>query len=664
MKSLQTISLFVASLILSLLAAGCSDDDENANEPIVIERPETPTQDEMKVTSSLKTYIFPSNYTEAVLAVVNRMTNQATTLDATVKAVILPGNITGTLNEAQYEMLFTIFAGGGALMVSTPTVSEWNTFANGLVSAYDRMIESMLDEDEENDRFPDTVSGTVQSVISTIRAGLSGDSKTLYIYDGDEDHPAEHFCDLVGIREHSTYWLDDLNDVDDIPPAGLDAINGGWLLTPYEYGQYADRLVARLNAQPEQPVAMTRGTTEDDALQSLMTAQTKVFDFAVQTDEIFSSVASGTATYDVWTAYSFDNQTEYYMVHQVITSRNSALNCGPTDEDNWFVEERGWNTREKDGIEKDIVKWSAYGGYMKEIETTNKLDGANLDVNTLQLVDAKPQTTIGESEVTTGMDINIDGDVGGSKEGLDAGLSGGVSFRKDYSTTTEDLEVTQNTVGGSGAESRFPVWSYEGQSPRKTIQKLIHEFHTAVANIQRNDCTVNNSWTWTIKNPSGTYTLNSDVNVITEVMACRNRNKILGLSDPVFFSSQYSGDSSLGLDAYDYNAQSYSIAFVAPCRYIHKYEMDYSSSDGLDVDTYLKDRYPEYWKVPISIYSHTDNGASGCKAFFAAFKKKLKSDLEFWQDKGYADTYIFKIKEIGTSKVIASFAFHVPTDEE
>jgi hypothetical protein len=660
MKSLQTISLFAVSLTLSLLTAGCSDNDENTSDVVEVERPEHPTQDEMKVTSSLKTYIFPSNYTEAVLAVVNRMTNQATTLDATVKAVILPGNITGTLNEAQYETLFTIFAGGGALMVSTPTVSEWNTFANGLVSAYDRMIDSMLDEDEENDRFPDTVSGIVKSVIATIRAGLTGDSKTLYIYDGDEEHPAEHFCDLVGIREHNTYWLDDLNDVDDASPSGLDAVNGAWLLTPYEYGQHADCLVARLNAQPEQPVAMTRGTTEDDALQSLMTAQTKVFDFAVKTDPIFSSVASATVTYDVWTAYSFTNQTEYYMVHQVITSRNTALNCGPTDEDKWFIEERGWNTQTNDGIEHDIVEWDAYGGYMKDIETTNKLSGANLNASTLQLVDAKPQTTIGESEVTTGMDINIDGDVSGSKEGPDVGLSGGVSFRKDYSTTTEDLEVSQNTVGGSGAESRFPVWSYEGQSPRKTTQKVIHECHTTVANIQRNDCTVNNSWIWTIKNPSGTYTLDSDVNVITEVMACRNRNNFIGLGDPVFFSSQYSGDSSLGLDAYDYNAQSYSIAFVSPCRYLHKYQMNCVSSEGLNVDAYLKEKYPDVWKAYTSIYSHTDDGLTAMKSILAEFKKILKSDTSFWRDAGYTGTFTIKVKEVGQSKILSEFSFHVP----
>ncbi|MDR0891723.1 MAG: hypothetical protein LBN24_03830 [Mediterranea sp.] len=627
---------------IALLSLTCCKDDDGPAIPesSTVETPERPTTDALTVTSPLATYVFGEGYTEVPQAIINRLTNRVQSLDGTVSTVILQGAQVGSLSDQQYETLLTIFAKDGNLVVTTPTVSQWNAFAKGLLDAYLRMT--------SNGTLPPALSDQVEGVLNGIQKGLVGDSKTLYVFDGDEEHDTEHFCDLLALRGNDTYYLDDLNDADDTKQTtyfSFDKDNEGnsdlnseetepWKadLNAYDYGVSADKVVEWLNQQPNQgqkdAAMMTRGyallksqTRASADLTELMSAQTKYYQFNVYTNDIFSSVASAVVTYDIWAVNDMTNHVDYYLIHQGIDAKNAGLNCGPEGAKYWYERNSGGH------------KWEAYGGYMTKIESRNSLSGAN--TGSLELRDHKPGTTVGATQVSTDLSYNIGGEVGLSAEGVSGGVSGGVHFGQSWTTNIPDLSISANSDGSS------PYWVYSGPSP-KAHGKLYYE-HDDAANILQNDCQVHNSWIWRQPDASGTYTLSSDVNVHTEILAYRTK----GL--------WWSGSVYMGLD----NKQHFEFVLTPPARVTQRWQMSYSSSMDDNVDQYLESRYADYWKPTLTIYANSNDDTNALEAFFAKFASVLRNDVDIWRKNGHTGDFTFSVKREDNPSIYRTFTLSV-----
>lgn len=639
MKKYQVITFFTAVLGIATFFMGCSDDKGETGPKTESVIPETrPTEDAMTVTSSLKTYVFQHDYDEVAAALVSRMKNRAATLDETVKTVIIHADDVASLTDTQYELLLTVFADDGNLVVIMPTVGQWNTFATALAAAADRMIKA--------NSLPKSLSDENSTVLQAIRAGLVSDSKTLYIYDGDEEHADEHFCDMIALRGNDTYYLDDLNDADDTTQAytivskdedgnvtsteetGTTEFVPNY--TAYDYGLHADMITTWLNEQPNQQqktakmmargcelLADTRSGSSD--LKDLMSAQTKYYQFSVYTAGLFKSVASATVAYDIWTLNDLDNHVDYYLIHQKIDARNSGLNCGPSDKQYWYKES---------GYGHD---WMCYGGYMTQLQSGNNLDGNN--AGSRQLRSNDPHTSTGSSTYTTELSWNLGGDVGIGAEGPSAGVSGGVTFGSSWSTDIPDLSITASTDGNN------PGWTYSGYSP--AAHARLHYEHDSAKNIQQNDCQVNNTWIWSVPNASGIYTLTSDVNVQTEILAYRTK----GL--------WWSGSQYFPVD----NKQHYSFQLTPPARSIQKWQMSYSADSN--VDDYLRNNYPDYWKPSLTIYTSSDSDTSAADTFFAKFTSVLSNDVNTWKGNGHTGTFTFNLKRENTQEIYKSYILTV-----
>jgi hypothetical protein len=129
-----------------------------------------------------------------------------------------------------------------------------------------------------------------------------------------------------------------------------------------------------------------------------------------------------------------------------------------------------------------------------------------------------PKNSIGSVDKTDGFSIGFDGGLCLPK---DIGVDLGISLSWDTSTTQsiDDLEIIVSTTDGS------PKWKYIGQNLPDAFYNLILESsHSEAPSIMRRECEVDQSWIWKVPNPSGSYRLYDETNVVTTAMYYENEN--------------------------------------------------------------------------------------------------------------------------------------------
>ncbi|MEG1842453.1 MAG: hypothetical protein RRZ83_05485 [Alistipes sp.] len=633
MRKLHSIILSFAVISMTASFMSCAkDESEIGNSEIVV--PEAyPTEDAMKVNSSLKTYVLQHDYTETMKALVNRMKNPAATLDETVKTVIIHADDVTKLTDAQYEAILRIFANNGNIVIGMPSVTQWNLFAKSLFATFGRMVTT--------NQLPPNLVNEKLTVIQALNDKLTDKHLTHYIYADGVGTDSEHFCDMVALRSNDIYYLDDLNDAHE-PESTYTVVStdqdgnesskelvGDQLktdLTAYTYGSYADKITAWLNEQPNHEKEMKKkmaygrtllsgaGAGEAD-LKKLMSAQTIRYD---SWTTAFARVgATASVTYDIWAVNDLDQHIDYYLVHQCIDSRNSQLECGPTDRYQYF------------GVWIDKYLWSAYGAYMKDIETSSSLLENN--ASSVELRDHQPLTSQGSSSHSTGMSWNLGGNVGVSASGPSAGVSGGVSFSESWTTNTLDLSIIANTDGHN------PTWIYNGAIPHSHRDPYC--WHDIAAGILTNDCQVNNTWIWRQPNASGTYAMQCDVNIRTDVLVV------------------YYGYSVSENHYNENNENHYTLNLTPPARATQRWQMSCASNE--DVSSYLKTNYPDFWLPSLKIYTSTPEDRLAVDAFFASFISVISKDKKTWKDNGHTGTYTFKVKLEGSEDYYKTYKFDV-----
>lgn len=619
----------VVSLLCITMLGGCAKNDENTPTGITQTPKEKLTKDQLSVTSNLKTYIFPGAYAEVPMAIVKRVNNRVLKLDSSVKMVIINAVSIADLTAAQYDTLFKVFADSGNLVIAMPSVSQWNDFAYGLSQAAERMT--------ADHTLPTTFSDVAQATIQSIDRGLCGDNTTLYVSDGGEKHPNEHYCDLIALRNNDVYCLDDLMDPDRTEQkytvtrteedgsvsedSGVEALPRDY--TDYDYGQCADHIVTWLNEQgtAEQSSALLQrgrsilATRANSNLEEIMSAQTQKFEFPCYTAGLFKSVGWAVVVMDVWGVNDLSSHSDYYLVQQRMMILNSRLNCGPDEEKYWFEEDGYGHT------------WQCYGGYLSCAQSDNRLEGNNAEQVAVR--QRMPQTAQGSTSYLSGVDWNIGGDLGLSKTGPQGGLSGGVTFSNSKTTTTPDLNVTLNGT--------TPSWRYDGAQPK--AHNSLHYKHDNAASILRSDCELQNTWIWQQPAASGVYTLVSNVNVQTQILAYRTKG------------GWWSGGTYFTVD----NWHECRMILNVPSRSRQSWRMSFSADPSTGISDYLKDNYAAYWNPSLVIYAADDKDTSAVEAYWSKFHSVLDADKQVWKNNGFKGDITFNLKREGATAVYATF---------
>lgn len=632
MKFLKLI--FALGLAMSISLFSCSDDEEKFTVPeenIVEPTPEI-TEDQMKVTSDLLTYVFPGEYDEVSECILNRMSNKTTVLTEDVKTVILHNSSISKLQEKDYVDLLEVYANGGNILVVEPTITKWNEFVKDMTDVIDTMTTA----------YP---QGLYENIYAMVEAEdnfkQSSENKTIYVSDGGEKDLDEHFYDAIGLRSNDTYYIVDLYDKDGVhTEVNLETDQEGNTgeieekdmdfdeMTEYEYGNIADCAVNWLNKQKiksekHRNVLLSRGSGEVD-LVKLSQAQNFTYTMVCSSpkiDNLQQRQVTGEVHYDIWTFNDLKTHEDYYLIHEAITQHNGELKCESEKDEKWM-------TSSYEG--KKGLKF--YGPYMDYIMSEPELQLTNGSSGTVSLSNVSPTTTESSSSTTTALSVNFNGQAG---YGI-AAVGTGIDFSESWTSNTNDLVIRYN---GKGA---CPTWKYS-VNDAKCYEYWFWVYHTLAPMISKNTCIVNNSWIWKVKNPKGKFTLKSRVTYLSQY---------LQLEDGAFsYSYRY---PSTGL------IYTHHCTLNPPPRYQKDYKLIVFAEEGDEqIEHYIRDNYPSLWKDMLPMATVTENDINPAKNYVKEFISVIQNDKARWiRDKKFGK-FRMEIHDSHSPNAVYSQTFEV-----
>jgi hypothetical protein len=193
-------------------------------------------------------------------------------------------------------------------------------------------------------------------------------------------------------------------------------------------------------------------------------------------------------TQKVWSAYSKDQDIDYYIVQSEIVLPNENIYKGTWHKYHFPLE------------------WKESALYMRGLEFNSKLLGANGQVVALggssggvTIPSSNPATANNTTSVTSGMSWNVGGNVtvGGGEKGPSGsvGVSGGVSFSKSSTVTIEDVEVVNNSMT-DGANAK---WNYT--TNKRSTYQVSKVAMGDPANLAKNTAQFTHIWRWEVNKP-------------------------------------------------------------------------------------------------------------------------------------------------------------------
>lgn len=291
--------------------------------------------------------------------------------------------------------------------------------------------------------------------------------------------------------------------------------------TPYKSGLKADG-AARWLMDSEQPSAsLTRGSAEN-GINELMDCSDKfTVESTIRTKDwrYIEVNRSGTftTTYRIWGVNDHGNNAnvDYYYVKQSTTIR-----VGGKVYDNKTGDGYGntyyWGAYDPE-MYRSAKNWENgddlyYGSWLDKYETSMELTGnGNIIIEY-----ALPGTdnNSGSKSIAIGTSHSESDNIGFSFTGIFSGSPGaslglnyshgwtnGTSFTMTNTTNAKELKVVKNT-GGSKI-----TWTYENSQKPELYSKNKKICHSIVPDAVTNDVDIENQGCWSVKNPSGRYTI-------------------------------------------------------------------------------------------------------------------------------------------------------------
>lgn len=477
---IMKMKFFVKSVLclvmLTSLCCSCSDDSESREELDAPTGEVLPKTDQLSVKLNLPTAVLGNNFKEAGSALVNRLTKNVSINDNSVRVVVLDNETALTIDGDMLEKVKQVYDKGGVIAITEPS----------------------------------------NATMERLKKYKLGDA---LMHDYDDDGGNGHFNDIYAFnKKGGEMHLEDLNDSDeaqissvvikedgDTTRTELAEANLSQEHTPYTYGLFADAVATWIEKQAVVSETNTNGGSND--IHSMTKAQTITYIYYPTYpghDKAKGRSALYQVTYTIYAVYSFDQNMDYYMVHQEILGNNSTMMLS----DKW---------KENKG--------TCYGFYLGEIDNDHEIfkpNGGSFSPTEVFVHDPRPATSEGSYSTTSGYSVDFGGNIGLDTSGPSAGFSAGGSISESYTMNVSDVTITNKSLDGGSGRAR---WNYDVADAPVTSNGFKAKMHEAPL-VSRNTINLHNCWYWTVKNPaaySGQFRVKAVNRVFFEYSWLRNK---------------------------------------------------------------------------------------------------------------------------------------------
>ena len=677
-------SAFVYSAVLMLFVAAsltaCKKDEPAKEQEYIFETEEytAPTEDTLAVVSDLPAYVIPYDYKNFGAALVNRLQNKVAEVnDDTIEdlaSVVMHSSQIASFEE--WDVILMQLLVGRNIIIVEPTLKDFKEFCDMVSSIY-LLLQVIGDEEGLLDAL-EVIPGVRQTLeafyeMSTVPEKI----ESMFLFDTDSDGVfaeaiAVRGCDfhivdrMTGVAEVETTHemvVDEEGNTEPTEAPDIESNENAGAITPYAYGLFADMFAKWINEQ-EYYVDMeeqmrNRGLKSLNTTRASETTKYNLEDItSVQKVQYTISAATPydvgpklpvTVSFEVCSIYMEEDNSDYYCVYKNILSYNQVLDCGPTGEANkrkWRRNENfgGWVWNSGSGKDKEYYVFPYYGPFMRNIEarsichahtdgwvdsTTSAVDiphSKNIQsVANVVVEKYSPKNSIGSVDHTNGFSYGFDGGLYlASEPSVNLGFS--VSYDTSDTRTYDDLEIVASTLNGT------PEWKYIGQNlPEAYYNLILPSSHSEAPTIMRRECEVDQSWIWKIPNPSGSYRLYDETNVVTTAMYYKNGF----LESHSYFVNLTTTKRVSFLMMPPPRSQQYWMMNVAP----------YSD----ELNSMLSTTHNRFWKKDnheFTLNDTTDDSRITIEQFINDFQRDLNSKRKTWKNRNFTGTYTFSYYNI------------------
>lgn len=397
MKTIKTL-LF---LMVVLLSVGCSNDDNVAIGASGDTFIEPPVNDVMTITTDVPITILDAGYSDVAEAFIKRIKHPLYEITSETKAILIKGsNVNQHFTDTK---IYDALANGAIFIIDQPTFKQ---FVDAMYMAY---LPGYADYEEEED------NGFI-------------------------------FCDLIAFDNQYNFYA--LNDIFDEEKNEAEQE-----MTPYMNGQYADPVALWVNENAGKRAPgrnATRGVSSE--LSNLMRAQNVTQTYSLRPSDAYKDRLKDrqlvfTISTNIWAAYKFDEDADYYMVEQTILGNNRNFWI-----DNWVS-----------------GKWSYQGFFLSRVTVNNRLFHGNeyyKEENVLKITDGAylldfyPLSTSDQRTVTVQESWNLSGEIGLSGSDFGASIGGGIGGSISNSYNVQDMTITALSLNDNKCNNNA-AWQFD-----------------------------------------------------------------------------------------------------------------------------------------------------------------------------------------------------------
>lgn len=480
-----TINFFYIALVFAMtgLLSSCHDDDkeiiDDENNDPEYEISEVPTEDQMEVTSIVNLYV-PSTdgLSDVAQALIRRCPFGE---DYSACAILLTSKFIDAADDATLTKIKDFYNDGGMIIMDRPTPRNFKKMETGM--GLDKIADPMEEHDDH-------------------------EAYGIYAFNIHYDiYKLNDIFDEDG-AEYQTFRkgtsIDEDGNATDVEDSSEGVTEGQeeQPLTPYLAGLIADPLAHWMTennipdewreSRKKQIITNSRGTMDDiihaQSITSTWTHGVTEWWKNKCSDKIWETLKDRktvfTTTTRVYVAYSYDQDTDYYLFDQTVWANNSHKWLG------------SWSTGTYDHqglylyglhIKNRLISGSGWSNYI------TSHDG-------LVLEDFSPETVVGSQTYSSSTGFSFGGNAGLTTSGPTANYNFGVNISTSQSYSIPDLSVVSK-CGDDAELGNNCKWEYHSRNHNYDVDWKDKATFYSPTQISINTIKVGQSWVWKLNNP-------------------------------------------------------------------------------------------------------------------------------------------------------------------
>jgi hypothetical protein len=173
----------------------------------------------------------------------------------------------------------------------------------------------------------------------------------------------------------------------------------------------------------------------------------------------------------------------------------------------------------------------------------------------------------------------------------------------------------------------IPEWKYIGQNlPEAYYNLILPSSHSEAPSIMRRECEVDQSWIWKVTNPSGSYRLYDETNVVTTAMYYEN--------DALEAHSHFVNSIT---------TKRVSFLMMPPPRSQQHWMMNVAPYSD-ELNSMLATTHNRFWKKDnheFTLNDTTDDSRITIEQFINDFQRDLNNKRHTWKNRNFKGTFTF-----------------------